>query len=264
MNYNYHTHTYLCGHASGTPEEYVLHAIENGIKYMGFSDHIPFMFPDGFESGHRVPMDKAEEYVKMIASLREKYKDKIEIKIGFETEYYPEHFDKMVENAISFGAEYLILGQHYLYNEKRPNPVCSMAIIEDEQHLFEYVQTVIDAMHTGVFTYIAHPDCLYFVGDEKLYRDEMRKICIASRELNIPLEINCLGIRNNRKYPNMIFWEMAGEESSPVTFGFDAHDAPASYDAESIPVAKAIVEKYSLNYIGKPEIVNIQHKNKLI
>ena len=33
MNYNYHTRTYLCRHASGTPEEYVQRAIENGIKY---------------------------------------------------------------------------------------------------------------------------------------------------------------------------------------------------------------------------------------
>jgi len=262
MNYNYHTHTYLCGHASGTPEEYVLRAIENGIEYMGFSDHIPFAHPDGRESGHRVPMAEGYKYVKMLSALREKYKDKIEIKIGFESEYYPKHFDKMLQNAIDFGAEYLILGQHFLYNEE-PGTVCSMAIIEEEKHLFEYVQNVLDAMDTGVFTYIAHPDCLYFVGDKKLYCNEMRKICIASREKNIPLEINCLGIRDHRKYPNEAFWKIAGEIHSPVTFGFDAHDVLSAFDGESVPYAKLLVEKYNLNYIGKPEIINIQQIAKL-
>ena len=54
MKYNYHTHTYLCGHAEGAPEEYVLKAIEGGIKYMGFSEHIPHLEKDGTDSPHRV------------------------------------------------------------------------------------------------------------------------------------------------------------------------------------------------------------------
>ena len=35
MNYNYHTHTFRCNHANGTPEEYIQRAIENGINYIG-------------------------------------------------------------------------------------------------------------------------------------------------------------------------------------------------------------------------------------
>ena len=38
---NYHTYTARCGHASGREEEYILRAIEGGIKILGFSDHIP-------------------------------------------------------------------------------------------------------------------------------------------------------------------------------------------------------------------------------
>ena len=107
MNYNYHTHTYRCHHASGTEEEYILKAIEGGIKYMGFADHIPQIFPDGYESSYRVPMAEAENYFETIKALREKYADKIDIKIGFETEYYPLYFDKMTEAMIKFGCEYL-------------------------------------------------------------------------------------------------------------------------------------------------------------
>ena len=49
MNYNFHTHTFRCHHASGTPEEYVLRAIDVGIEYMGFSDHFPYRFADGYK-----------------------------------------------------------------------------------------------------------------------------------------------------------------------------------------------------------------------
>ena len=112
MKVNLHTHTVLCGHAQDSAEDYVLKAIENGIEVMGFSEHAPFSFPDGYESGHRVPMSKAEEYVTTVNYLREKYKDKIKIYLGFEREYLPLYFKDMYKTLINFGAEYLILGQH--------------------------------------------------------------------------------------------------------------------------------------------------------
>ena len=55
MNYNYHAHTWRCSHASGTEEAYVQRAIACGITHMGFSDHIPHRFPDGYESYFRIP-----------------------------------------------------------------------------------------------------------------------------------------------------------------------------------------------------------------
>lgn len=255
LNYNYHSHTPRCHHASGTPEEYIKRAIENGIKYMGFADHIPFVCDDGKEFDYRVPFFEGKEYVSEICALREKYKNDIEISVGFESEYYPSYFDRMLKSAIDFGAEYLILGQHYSNGDikGRHNSIKS----EDEQKLKEYVDTVCEGIESGYFTYVAHPDVINFVGDKEVYKKEMRRICIASRECSVPLEINFLGIRDNRNYPDPVFWQMVGEENSPVTFGFDAHDIDAAYDGSSLIKAKEIVEKFSLNYIGKPELVLI-------
>ena len=77
MIYNYHTHTERCGHAHGGDEEFINRAIEAGIKYLGFSDHMPMIFPDGYESSYRVPMSEAESYVSDLRKLREKHRDKI-------------------------------------------------------------------------------------------------------------------------------------------------------------------------------------------
>lgn len=103
MKYNYHTHTYRCSHATGTEEEYVVRAIENGICHMGFSDHVPFRYSDGFESSFRVPICQARDYISVLRKLRERYKEKIEIFIGFEMEYYPEHFEQMLKNVREWG-----------------------------------------------------------------------------------------------------------------------------------------------------------------
>ena len=41
MKTNYHTHHYLCGHAKGNVEDYVLEAIKHGFTEIGISDHGP-------------------------------------------------------------------------------------------------------------------------------------------------------------------------------------------------------------------------------
>jgi histidinol phosphatase-like PHP family hydrolase len=69
-----------------------------------------------------------------------------------------------------------------------------------------------------------------------------------------------LGIRNNRHYPNGKFWKTVGEVGAPVTFGFDAHAVVEAGDLESLKVAEELVEKYGLNYIGKPAIIDIKKK----
>jgi len=251
MNYNFHTHTYRCHHASGTEEEYIKRAIENGITHMGFSDHVPLVCSDGFESYHRVPMAQAEEYIATLRELREKYKDQLTLYIGFEAEYFPLYFDQMVEHVTGIGCEYLILGQHFLYGNHARG---SASKTESEEDLNDYVNGVLTAIKSGYITYVAHPDMIAYVGDEAVYRRAVETICNASKEYDVPLEINFLGIRDNRFYPHEEFWQIAGEIGSPVTFGFDAHDVPSSYDGASIPKAEALVERCGLNYIGMPKL----------
>lgn len=89
MTANFHTHTARCRHARGTDREYVESAIRAGISVLGFSDHSPYYFPDGYYSGHRMRPEETEGYVNSLLSLREEYRNDITIYIGFEAEYYP-------------------------------------------------------------------------------------------------------------------------------------------------------------------------------
>lgn len=252
VDFNYHTHTARCNHASGTAEEYIKRAIEGGIVHMGFSDHAPLLKSNGKESTYRVPMAEAADYMGEIAALREKYRLQINISIGFEMEYYPECFDRMLKTVRDLGAEYLILGQHCL-SEELPGATYTVHAPQDEATLKRYVSLLVEGMQSGVFTYVAHPDLFNFA-DTPLMHDAVREICAVSRECDVPLEINCLGIREHRTYPNPTFWKWVGEEQAPVTLGFDSHDTKSAFDGASLYTVKELIDTYNLHYIGRPTL----------
>lgn len=258
MDYNFHTHTARCGHAKGLEEDYILSAIAGGIKYMGFSEHFPLRLPNGDESYFRLPIAQIPEHIRALHTLRQRYADRLELHIGFEMEYYPDLFPQMLKSAVEYGAEYLILGQHYAGDEYPDGFHVVGEETNDPNHLLRYTDYVLAAMQTGVFTYVAHPDIIWFTGDESLYLQQMRRICQASVQYNLPLEINLNGVRGKRNYPDRRFWALAGEIGCPVTIGFDAHRPRDAYDEASIPTAKAMVQEFGLNYIGRPTLVPLK------
>lgn len=265
MNYNYHTHTKYCHHAQGEMEDYVQYAIAHGIRYLGFSEHSPFRFPDGYETTyHRILRADVPAYWTEANRLREVYQDQIDLKIGYEMEYYPLYFQKMLKMVLDDGAEYLILGQHYLQNEY-PDGFPSGVPTTEDAVVTEYVDCVIKGIQSGVFTYVAHPDFVNYRGtNDALYEHEMEKICLASKEYQIPLEINLNGARCHENYPSDRFFRIAGRVGSPVTMGMDAHNTCDVFDEAGIQLGNELIRRYHLNYIGKPTLILLQEKKEAL
>lgn len=248
MKANYHTHTYRCHHGYGSEWEYVEKAIAGGIEILGFSDHTPYPFPDGYLSGVRMTPDRLPHYIEMVEKMKKLYGDRIEILCGLETEYYPDLFpqylDMLRENP---GVQYMILSQHY-YDNEYEKKVHMRIPVEDEGLLAKYVDQLIAGMETGRFLYVGHPDLRYFVGDPEVYRVHMRRLCRAANAFKMPLEINMLGYRGKQHYPNPAFWELAGEENCTAILGIDAHK-PAEVHLEDEPELKAMAQQYGLTLL---------------
>ena len=244
---NYHTHTDRCGHASGTEEEYIQQAISGGLEILGFSDHTPFIFPGDYYSKTRMYPNQLENYAQTILSLKKKYANRIQIRLGLEVEYYPDRMPDLLKLLENHGIEYMILGQHWCGNEQ--NEFFNGRLTNDKNLLKRYCDQVIEAMQTGLFSYFAHPDLINFAGDEDDYRSQISRICEAAKAQNIPLEINLLGIRTNRHYPNERFWEIAGQVGCSVVLGSDAHNPEDVIDAPSEKMALKLVEKYGLQLL---------------
>lgn len=248
MKANYHTHTWRCGHADGTEEAYVQAALEEGMEELGFSDHSPYFFPGQYYSFFRMRPELLDGYVQTVTSLKEKYAAQIRIHVGVELEYYPDLLPRLLPVLQDKGIEYAILGQHFLGNEMGPGGQehYSGQPTEDPQLLENYVNQTIEAMHTGLFTYFAHPDLMNFQGDGAVYRRQMRRLCQAANGCGMPLEINLWGAYYNRFYPVDAFWQVAAEENCRVILGRDAHDVPCFHDARSLNRGMQIVETYGL------------------
>ncbi len=245
---NYHAHTWRCRHAFGTEREYIEEAIKGGFKVFGFSDHIPQVWPEGYDSGMRMLLHQLPEYVKTITDLKKEYEKDIEIFLGFEAEYYPDYFDKIIEELKKYPEiDYLILGQHFLYNEM--NAPASGTPTSDVKILTDYCDQVIEALETEKFSCVAHPDIINFKGDPSDYYDQMKRICLKAKEKDVPLEINFLGLLDNRIYPNPLFWRIAGEVGNEVIFGADCHSKDMVINKRSEELASLMVSKYNLNHI---------------
>lgn len=221
MRANYHTHTWRCNHAVGSEEDYVIRAIEQGFDVLGFSDHTPQFFPEGYVSKIRMETGELPNYCRVIRELRDRHSKDIQIHVGLEVEYYPSLFSNLLPLLRDQGVEYLLLGQHFLGDEQ--GQAYTGAPTEDEEILRRYCEQSMDAMQTGVFTYFAHPDLIHFKGDHQIYRKHMRRLCQEAKSCGLPLEMNLLGLWAGRNYPDMRFWALAAEEGCQAVLGWDAH-----------------------------------------
>lgn len=221
MLINLHTHTPRCHHSIGEEREYVERAIRAGFRTLGFSDHTPMPFDPPYYSDYRMRPEETADYVDTLLRLREEYKNDIELLIGFEAEYYPKYFGRLIDLLSDFPIDYLILGQHFLSNEQ--NAPYSGRRTDDERILVQYVDQTSEGLMTGRFTYFAHPDLANFVGPEEIYERHMRRLCETAKQMDVPLEINMLGLYDGRHYPCARFFRIAADVGNKVVLGLDAH-----------------------------------------
>ena len=156
---SFHNHTWRCNHASGTEREYVEQAVSHDMTMLGFSDHSPYVFDGDYYSGFRMKHEQIRGYFDTLLALKDEYKGRLDIHVGFEAEYYPKFFSRFEKLVRQYPTEYLLLGQHFLFNEIEGVP--SSRKTEDDDLLKAYVDQVSEGMSTGLFACVAHPDVMH-------------------------------------------------------------------------------------------------------
>ncbi|MGA0876062.1 MAG: histidinol-phosphatase [Bacilli bacterium] len=259
LDYCYHSHTTRCGHAYGTDEAYVQAAIANGFKVIGFSDHI--FFPGISQPGMRGEYSQLEDYKQSVNQLKQIYAKQIQVHLGFEAEYYSVFDDYYRDLKTKHGFEYLIIGQHFRLVDRR-FPIY-YASVKDPALIHEYADSIIAAMKTGLFSYVAHPD-LYMLGyaggwDEHA-QAVAKKLAEASVQYDVPLELNLGGVNGRGlmmihgeyryPYPYEPFWQVVKQAGATTILGLDAH-APDAYQGNKYQLLFDIVDKYQLKTISR-------------
>ena len=228
---NYHSHTWRCQHASDTEEAYVVQAIESGYSVLGFADHTPWPYTNGYVSNMRMRIDQLPGYVHTLRTLAEKYADQLYIPLGLECEAFPEYMGWLSDLKGQY-LDYLILGNHFELNDSTGGFYFGRCRTPGE--IRRYIQCTIAGMETGLFAYVAHPDlfCRSYPVFDAECAAAARDLCAAARALSLPLEYNLLGLQYRDRdcadgglgYPCESFWEIAADAGCRVIVGLDAHN----------------------------------------
>lgn len=270
QDFNIHTHTKRCGHAEENylDEDYIKEAIDAGMRYLCFTDHMPFPKEMDEKKNLRMEYNTKCEYIETINKLKEKYKNQIKIESGFEIEYIPgkeKHLEELKKET-----DKLIIGQHLTITREGTIKYIDSGMTDEE--LSQYADLIVRAIELGIPNIIAHPD--YFMKYRRGFgREEEKasiKICEVASKYDIPVEINLGRIHNksrnmyedieNIKYEDKIekmlkiieypcndFWKIAAEYNLKVLYGCDAHFRGQLLDMqEYIKIANNVIGKESL------------------
>ena len=272
---NYHTHLVYCNHSKGHAADYIEEAIKHNFIEIGITDHAPilecFMTREEYMyTWSHQPMKLDTMYTKYLPEVRkakEDYKNKIKVYSGFEAEYLPGN--RFYVEKLRKEVDYLNLGVHYFSFEGK---VLNSYYDVNSTTIYGYLNTAVEAMETGLFNTLVHPDLFMFSyknKDGKRKFDEAafdvsRKLIEAAIKNDVYLEINANGLRNSITYsdgtgwlyPYEAFWKIVSEyKDAKVIIGADAHRVEALACDNIIEVEK-FAEKLGIEVCS---IMKINH-----
>ena len=222
MRIDLHNHTTRCNHAKGSMESYIQRAIELKIDIYGFSEHAPM----DFDSHYRLKFEEMDEYRSEVLHLKEKYKNDLQILLGYEVDYLKGHMDERVLKA---DVDYMIGSVHFLGEWGFDNPEFNDEYKKrDIDKIWqEYFESIEAMAKTGYFNIVGHLDLIKVFNympkkDIRLIASSALK---AIKKSNMVIELNSAGLRKPIKeiYPSSLLLEMAYELDIPITFSSDAH-----------------------------------------
>ena len=261
QTFNYHTHTYRCGHAIGTEEEYIQAAIQSGFSTIGISEHMGYYGWD--DEKERIPYAQLDDYINTVEKLKEKYKEIINVRVGFECEYFDDSYEHLKEMRDK--CDYLICGQHA---PDRTNVYYDQAPYYEDKYIWKMAKQICIGVEKGLFKYVAHPD--YFMQSKCDFTEEkakaIKEIAQCVKDYDGVIEINLKGTYYGRMdysltnsyrkeigesylYPNKAVYQIIGEVGTKVCFGYDAHTPNALLNRELEDSVRKEFEVFGLNMI---------------
>ena len=241
MKIDLHNHTVRCNHADGSIDQYIDRAIELGVDIYGFSEHAPM----DFDQQYRLSFEDMPLYESEIIDAKDRYKDKIQILLGYEVDYVPNHIDDRILNS---SVDYLIGSVHFIDKWGFDNPefIGEYKSRDIDSIWIDYFKAIEDMAKRGLFDIVGHFDLIKVF--RYLPKKDIRLLATSAlkaiKKSNMTLEINSAGLRKpiGEIYPSRELLEEAYSLGIPITFGSDAHsvDQVGYGHSEAIKLAKEL------------------------
>jgi histidinol-phosphatase (PHP family) len=226
MNADYHMHTPLCHHATGSPAEYAREAVRKGLPEIGFADHNPM--PERYDDW-RMDLADMPRYLEMVEEGRAVVPE-LPIRLGLECDYLPGMEGWIEKLAGMADWDYLIGSVHYLTPDwavDNPAYVGRYREMPAEELWSMYWSAAEKCARSGLFDFIAHPDLVKIFGArprgdlDRFYEPVVK----ALAETGGAFEINTAGLRKpvHELYPAPGFLKLARSAGVPLVINSDAH-----------------------------------------
>lgn len=230
MLVDYHIHTFRCGHAVGTVEEYVKEAKKKGIGEFGFSDHLPLYWLPEESRDPELAMGWSELdlYIREVQQAQQDNPE-LAIKLGIEADFIPGHEEDLERILSSLPLDYILGSVHFLDGWAFDDP----GQLEKYNHVnindlyLKYFEHVQQAAASKLFDIIAHPDLIKKFGFKPdlalsgLYLNTV----LALKKHDLCIDVNAAGWRYpcGELYPSPEFLTLCYKYGVPITLGSDAH-----------------------------------------
>ncbi len=230
-----HVHTPLCGHATGTPCDYVHAAAARGIRHLTFTCHIP-MADDGF-GGPRIRMDSSQmpQYRSLVQEAAELGRTlNVEVLFGIEAEWFPEeHMLTAMDELLAAWPFDFVIGSIHPHLRIYKAWFARHGIVTDHDKARVYFEHVLAAAESRRYDTMAHLDIVRCYGtvehfDPASHEAAVREILQTLARLDVSLEINTSGLFKpglKSLHPDPMFLQWAREYPLHYTLGSDAHAA---------------------------------------
>ena len=282
---DYHLHSSISEDSDTPMEQQIEAGIAAGLKYMCFTEHMDRDFlnpvnsevlrkyePDLYAEGlkHRLFEPDMDAYMEAVTSMREKYKDRIDVRFGIEYGLQPHLREHNEEFINSYPFDFVIGSQHLCDNMDVYYKEYFERYSEKEAYRNYFEQLLENVTIFDNYDVLGHIDYVVRYGPNKNsnyrysdYADVLEEILKQVIRRGKGIEINTGGYRSLENQPNpdasilKRYRELGGEI---ITFGSDAHK-PAGIAYEFERARKLLVElKYEYYCVFKqrcPQFENL-------
>jgi histidinol-phosphatase (PHP family) len=232
MKFDLHTHHNRCGHAEGSIADYIEAAIQAGLEVIGISDHSPYFSSEEDHPEPKIAMARSEfpRYVEEVLKLQERYRGKIEVLLGVEADFFPEHAGLYKKMFAPYPFDYIIGSVHRsngvsIFNRRRWRGLSEEEKIREKEQYYKLIEM---SARSGMFDILGHIDAMKgnYPPFSEIRTESVDKTLRVIAECDIAIEINTSGKTKESGgwYPSDDILERALHYGIQVTFGSDAHD----------------------------------------
>jgi len=222
---DYHVHTPLCNHATGTMKQYINSAVDAELSEICFLEHLTLN-----KKGRGLSMTPVQIplYYHTVRRLATQYRDRIRVRAGLEVDFSPETSAQAAALIKPFAFDVIAGSIHFISDTNivsaRESKHNSMDI---EEICDQYVILLEKLINTNQFDVICHIDLpkKFSATLSNRFYDNIDALMERIGYNGMAMEVNTGGFDHpaGEQYPAKRLLEACYRHKIPVTLGSDAH-----------------------------------------